>query len=137
MFGVLVLLGVYAYCKPCLSKHDDKMLTISQGSTFVVLLTIMMAKNSEGMPEVAITLLLYLSTFVPLAACFYIVGSEVAQYREQQLVNKQLRALMERHAADQGNTQGAAGTGQGAMAGVQNARIPRARKQAIPAKPLR
>jgi len=93
MLAVLVLLGVYAYSKPCLSKHDDKMLTVSQGSTFVVLLTLLMAKNSEGMPYVAITILLYLSTFVPLAACFFILASEYVQYKKTKEVAAALKAL--------------------------------------------
>lgn len=99
MLAVLVLLGVYAYSKPCLSKHDDTMLTISQGSTFVVLLTILMAKNSEGMPGVVVTALLYLSTFVPLAACFYILGSEFSEYRKKKEVAAALEFLAEKEIA--------------------------------------
>merc|ERR1711924_489902 len=109
--GVLVLLGVYAYSKPCLSKHDDKMLTISQGSTFVVLLTVLMAKNSEGMPEGVIVVLLYLSTFLPLCACLYILGSDYAQHKRKQEVAKALAALQDAgHGIGEGELHGTAET---------------------------
>eukprot|EP00622_Pseudochattonella_farcimen_P007388 FR743362.1.p1 GENE.FR743362.1~~FR743362.1.p1 ORF type:complete len:168 (-),score=22.82 FR743362.1:68-571(-) len=82
MFVVLFPLGMYSYLKPCLNRHEDRMMTLFQGCTFFVLLAPLMVKPFEGLPGGVADPLFWGGTLFPVGACIYIVLSEIREYRK-------------------------------------------------------